>query len=205
MDIPTVRQGRFIPAGAGNTCVSRAETWGGTVHPRGRGEHVKGLIEHNLMPGSSPRARGTPRPCGHAHSVFRFIPAGAGNTYKPRQRIPLAAVHPRGRGEHLGQGDRRQAGDGSSPRARGTLFRRVVVLCVRIGSSPRARGTLDDEWHKFFNNRFIPAGAGNTDSCGPRASAGPVHPRGCGEHKSTAVVIKSNCGSSPRARGTLSG
>ncbi len=50
----------------------------------------------------------------------RFIPAGAGNSRRTRERIPAGTVHPRGCGEQQYNAavDLRNAG--SSPRVRGT-------------------------------------------------------------------------------------
>ena len=51
--------------------------------------------------------------------------------------------------------------------------------------------------------RFIPAGAGNILRPRPNPIAVPVHPRGCGEHATTAFFADMGRGSSPRVRGTL--
>ncbi len=71
------------------------------------------------------------------------------------------------------------------------------------GSSPRVRGTLARlEW-AGFEDRFIPACAGNTPRRLRPTVSPPVHPRVCGEH---AVVGRGHGvqhGSSPRVRGTL--
>ena len=53
----------------------------------------------------------------------------------------MRAVHPRWRGEHV---------------------RTRLVLFLISGSSPLARGTLESSAEGSINNRFIPAGAGNT-------------------------------------------
>ena len=50
---------RFIPAGAGNTRSQSPSRAGGTVHPRGRGEHTPKKTIAASQTGSSPRARGT--------------------------------------------------------------------------------------------------------------------------------------------------
>jgi len=137
--LPTLQ--RFIPAGAGNTSVRSACQFPCPVHPRGRGEHVSEASRQRAEDGSSPRARGT----RVDHLAFarrrRFIPAGAGNTECAPPIHRCAAVHPRGRGEHANQVRIGATGDGSSPRARGTL-----------------RPRRDRQEH----HRFIPAGAGNT-------------------------------------------
>ena len=138
-------------------------------------------VEGPAPSGSSPRARGTRLSPRCAASPFRFIPAGAGNTFAEGVPTNFAPVHPRGRGEH----DRRSQ---NSPPA--------------IGSSPRARGTRRDCHCRCWWRRFIPAGAGNTRWRMSSATGNPVHPRGRGEHKSAVRRGKVAGGSSPRARGT---
>ena len=91
---------RFIPAGAGNTANWLAQDSDGTVHPRGRGEHVIAMAFKVGLAGSSPRARGTRSKIGSKGARRRFIPAGAGNTRPRSPRSSPLPVHPRGRGEH---------------------------------------------------------------------------------------------------------
>jgi len=172
---------RFIPAGAGNTWSWPSMVKRATVHPRGRGEHIKAPTHQSKAAGSSPRARGTPLADILRQRNQRFIPAGAGNTSFSSSSLSRSAVHPRGRGEHV----------------------RVLLLhyCAH-GSSPRARGThvlghlLSLDW------RFIPAGAGNTPSGQSQFPFVTVHPRGRGEHWRRSCRSRSLRGSSPRARGT---
>ncbi len=132
--------------------------------------------------GSSPLARGTRPSFFQAHTLGRFIPAGAGNTRRTGGQTARCAVHPRWRGEHQKQEISRNDQTGSSPLARGTLGRRGAAL---------------------GGYRFIPAGAGNTAT--PQASHGcnSVHPRWRGEHRSATPPSFSRTGSSPLARGTL--
>ena len=75
-------------------------------------------------------------------SMFRFIPARAGNTAEGEAEPEGRAVHPRSRGEHV------------TPNP-GQLR--------AIGSSPLARGTRVAMTRENFFIRFIPARAGNTD------------------------------------------
>jgi len=70
------------------------------------------------------------------------------------------------------------------------------------GSSPRARGTLWLLAADKDGERFIPAGAGNTQLQHQRAGKRSVHPRGRGEHRDPMVYGCTLIGSSPRARGT---
>ena len=188
-------------------------SWRAPVHPRSRGEHVPRVKDGssplargtpadgferrprpvhprsgNTSPtvaadhdyGSSPLARGTRRSrplLGH----HRFIPARAGNTRAWAIWTIGAPVHPRSRGEHSCCRLEAPVGHGSSPLARGTL----QMLC----RSPAMR-------------RFIPARAGNTDSCRVRRALSPVHPRSRGEHPVGLVLSQDVRGSSPLARGT---
>ena len=99
-------------------------------------------------------------------------------------RISHFAVHPRSRGEH---GD-----DG-------------LHHAMEFGSSPLARGTLRYRHSERGRLRFIPARAGNTPyPSGPR-SAPAVHPRSRGEHVVRNAADVDSAGSSPLARGTLTG
>ena len=111
--------------------------------------------------GSSPQARGTPPVGSGGASIDRFIPAGAGNTDGCLLHASTITVHPRRRGEHFVVPE---AGD------------------LQDGSSPQARGTRSDACQSRYAERFIPAGAGNTELV----------------HNSRPLYY----GSSPQARGT---
>ena len=131
--------------------------------------------------GSSPRARGTPAQLGAKVRRRRFIPAGAGNTWRRGRTRRGRSVHPRGRGEH-GAAGLEGVADG--------------------GSSPRARGTPGSERDGALRARFIPAGAGNTTVMRSAMARSTVHPRGRGEHGEGQDADDHQDGSSPRARGT---
>ncbi len=73
---------RFIPAGAGNTCLSFSVFVVRSVYPRWRGEHFNQERHLTRHVGLSPLARGTPLPVDLRQQIHRFIPAGAGNTYQ---------------------------------------------------------------------------------------------------------------------------
>ena len=152
-----------------------------TVHPRERGEHTLRLDNCTMVGGSSPRARGTHQRPRLQGSQPRFIPASAGNTACRLGSAHTTPVHPRERGEHIIPARDNARGNGSSPRARGTL-----------------------SIHQFgcFIHRFIPASAGNTDGFGEIGVATPVHPRERGEHMPADGASADVVGSSPRARGT---
>ncbi len=114
------RDGRFIPAGAGNTSGAACAVLSASVHPRWRGEHAYRQVQGNEDAGSSPLARGTHLQLSLGNLQIRFIPAGAGNTNWSREVQRFSSVHPRWRGEHrLGQ-TLPPLSHGSSPLARGT-------------------------------------------------------------------------------------
>src|SRR5690606_2280648 len=80
------------------------------VHPRWRGEHdpLERIAGHDT--GSSPLARGTKLGRSIILCLWRFIPAGAGNTHE--MQVETAPLY------------------GSSPLARGTHHRLVPALPV---------------------------------------------------------------------------
>ena len=90
---------RFIPAGAGNSDFGGGGDWGNTVYPRWRGELYRCELQHHRHPGLSPLARGTPITQGRQCGPFRFIPAGAGNSYRVLLQQRQFLVYPRWRGE----------------------------------------------------------------------------------------------------------
>ena len=136
----------------------------------------------DAVAGSSPLARGTLEAGEKLGMIYRFIPAGAGNTLRSRFQLRMLAVHPRWRGEHAWDEEGFTSYDGSSPLARGThQLPCCGVVCVR----------------------FIPAGAGNTPTNPGTTCAWTVHPRWRGEHDWYQVDDVGISGSSPLARGTL--
>ena len=96
-------------------------------------------------------------------------------------RPPIAAVHPRWRGEQC-----------SLPTPKPKKF----------GSSPLARGTEKTPRADPGRTRFIPAGAGNSIARMRSWFFLPVHPRWRGEQLRTAQENIMATGSSPLARGT---
>ena len=160
------------------------DTVGKAAHPRSRGEHRPKSASASHGCGSSPLARGT-----HTHSLrgntrCRLIPARAGNTSIVITSPVMISAHPRSRGEHW-----------SSWR----------VMVSVYGSSPLARGTQVQGVSGSGRERLIPARAGNTPSVRRRSHCRPAHPRSRGEHISAPEPIMAPAGSSPLARGTLSG
>jgi len=111
---------RFIPAPAGNTGAHCSRCCRAAVHPRACGEHPKRIVGHDVLNGSSPRLRGTPRDRQRGQQLRRFIPAPAGNTSSPTWNSWPHAVHPRACGEHPIPARPPARNRGSSPRLRGT-------------------------------------------------------------------------------------
>ena len=135
-----------------------------------------------IMPsGSSPHTRGTLGGKLDALRHVRFIPAYAGNACGGARTPSALAVHPRIRGERLAK----------SPRNSHTA-----------GSSPHTRGTQDNLHRVYFNDRFIPAYAGNAPNSGSCFLRGAVHPRIRGERFNGAGQFHFSAGSSPHTRGT---
>ena len=133
--------GGIIPACAGSTARWSPSSATSGDHPRVRGEHPLQIWFHNLILGSSPRARGAHGfrlVVGGDHGI---IPACAGST---RPYLPLSSNtrdHPRVRGEHV---------------------RCLPILCKRWGSSPRARGARLRRDSLGRATGIIPACAGST-------------------------------------------
>ena len=133
---------RFIPAGAGNSTHLPFSPGRGTVYPRWRGEHARLVGVFREIAGLSPLARGTLQQSETSWLAVRFIPAGAGNTEQQVFQMASRAVYPRWRGE---------------------LPRRLAQQSRPRGLSPLARGTLEMTKNARRRNRFIPAGAGNSN------------------------------------------
>ncbi|ENB36332.1 hypothetical protein ECMP0215613_2867 [Escherichia coli MP021561.3] len=71
-----------------------------SVYPRWRGEHFTTIGGHATAHGLSPLARGTQIWGAPLMKSKRFIPAGAGNTWRPSSFKASMPVYPRWRGEH---------------------------------------------------------------------------------------------------------
>ena len=179
--LPRRGENRFIPAWAGNTVAEPVPQRAPPVHPRVGGEHSNPVLYGVLLPGSSPRGRGTRPARGRRAARRRFIPAWAGNTSRTAATCAPVPVHPRVGGEHC----------------RGSHTRRGCP-----GSSPRGRGTRVDQHFRKVLLRFIPAWAGNTLTGGGTRYSVAVHPRVGGEHVLVGRHVADIAGSSPRGRGT---
>ena len=176
-----VRDGRFIPARAGNSARDRTDGAIVGVHPRACGELLSTVNGAVLEDGSSPRVRGTPSSRLRTAPRHRFIPARAGNSMRPASPGRPSSVHPRACGE---------------------LLRLLNVPVDSGGSSPRVRGTLSLKLPVHLTDRFIPARAGNSASAATSVATSSVHPRACGELHVRRVTPRGIRGSSPRVRGT---
>ncbi len=89
------------------------------------------------------------------------------------------------------------------PRWRGEHFSHIFSMSCAAGLSPLARGTHKHCSYVNWINRFIPAGAGNTQT-GSFSTARPaVYPRWRGEHRYAVRENILRTGLSPLARGTL--
>ena len=177
--VGTVRP-RLIPACAGKTVRGVCGRPGRGAHPRVCGENAGAGGGGLPVPGSSPRVRGKPPgwrpPC---HNVG-LIPACAGKTHGWRSSSPGSGAHPRVCGENRTSSNSPMAKRGSSPRVRGKPRR-----------GHQRRGSA----------RLIPARAGKTTGCSPRAGPRPAHPRACGENTPGVSHPPRSYGSSPRVRG----
>ena len=74
------RSNRFIPAWAGNSCVSTRPVLTSSVHPRMGGEQNSVTEGLRAVIGSSPHGRGTVTLHFLRRNLSRFIPAWAGNS-----------------------------------------------------------------------------------------------------------------------------
>ena len=88
------------------------------------------------------------------------------------------------------------------PRACGEHIFQYLTLVDPIGSSPRMRGTPWRRSPLTPASRFIPAHAGNTFVLSSSRMLRSVHPRACGEHTGSKCHAVNVSGSSPRMRGT---
>ena len=151
------------------------------VHPRACGERGIAAAEKCRSNGSSPRLRGTLSREVQIAGTRRFIPAPAGNAVPAALVTMRAPVHPRACGEREAQ---------------------WATNCFFSGSSPRLRGTLRNTPVADYQQRFIPAPAGNAAVPPCPLPRKTVHPRACGERWNGSVWLCVMHGSSPRLRGT---
>ncbi len=151
------------------------------VYPRWRGELIYSKPSECIPGGLSPLARGTRRLPPAQPWIFRFIPAGAGNSGSLTQRLSALTVYPRWRGE----------------------LRAAATPEVPLpGLSPLARGTQGRRYPRSATPRFIPAGAGNSRIVSLLRRPNSVYPRWRGELSMRSITVRPTSGLSPLARGT---
>ena len=170
----------IIPACAGSTNVDGESTAKAGDHPRMRGEHCVGSCCMWAIKGSSPHARGAPRPNAYDSCGRGIIPACAGSTLCSCAAGRKYGDHPRMRGEHEAADFEYQVSEGSSPHARGALVARLVA---------------------HHGVGIIPACAGSTGCASAPAASSRDHPRMRGEHSVRWQDQFAREGSSPHARG----
>ena len=136
------------------------------------------------MAGSSPLARGLLLKAPTANASPRIIPARAGFTPSRRLRSWSRRDHPRSRGVYAPAQIDGYSDDGSSPLARGLHIT-----------------TLRD----YATIGIIPARAGFTLAPGTRPASHRDHPRSRGVYSTMSRSAAGFPGSSPLARGLLSG
>ena len=146
-----------------------------------RGNRATSCWDRKSWPGLSPRVRGNQHVGPGSLGPGGSIPACAGNGVSARFSHAEATVHPRACGERGSQ---------------------LSEGAIAIGSSPRVRGTEHVFPLASGKARFIPARAGNGQSCRVPNPSATVHPRACGERPAPPRRRQSSYGSSPRVRGT---
>ena len=175
--------------------------WSPGAHPRSRGENAQRRACQPPEPGAHPRSRGEnwSRPSwswsvkgsspltrgkysgGLASLRSRgLIPAHAGKIQALDRKAPLAAAHPRSRGENASDAERNESTQGSSPLTRGKLS---------LGMSDSV------------DKRLIPAHAGKIGTGHASRVARWAHPRSRGENTRRPAFRSPAKGSSPLTRG----
>ena len=130
--------------------------------------------------GLSPRVRGNPlRIDGHRHRL-RSIPACAGEPPALTTDRSCAGVY---------------------PRVCGGTEEGSIVLHGGRGLSPRVRGNLIKDLSVRFEERSIPACAGEPDAARPGPEPPSVYPRVCGGTSGLSLIGQGGGGLSPRVRG----
>ena len=176
--------GGIIPARAGFT--SSCSTAGSPTqdHPRSRGVYTKAAFPRLRVYGSSPLARGLHGQDLSAQRVGRIIPARAGFTRRGAAAPARRRDHPRSRGVYGPSPQPREPGSGSSPLARGLLYR---------------------AWAAETHAGIIPARAGFTGLGGIPGGESRDHPRSRGVYSPGRPSAATAPGSSPLARGLRGG
>ena len=169
-----------IPAGAGETMAGCGLPGGRGAYPRWRGGNPAIKPLSCLLAGLSPLARGKLMPVTPTHVARGPIPAGAGETRRPRRPSASTRAYPRWRG-------------GNSNYRYGAAFVK--------GLSPLARGKrMALAWAGAWLGP-IPAGAGETGPFRWWWSARGAYPRWRGGNFGSGSTHSAGKGLSPLARG----
>ena len=157
----TRRDGRIIPAHAGQTVCGACSTSVATDHPRACGANGKISSKQWFAPDH-------PRACGANLPPMPAIPIAAGSSPRMRGKLTLRRRHDhceRIIPAHAGQTDLDKFyGDVNAdhPRACGANPCRPPIRWMNTGSSPRMRGKLGHRHRRYGRARIIPAHAGQT-------------------------------------------
>ena len=215
----------IIPARAGFTATSSFRPPSPPDHPRSRGVYGPVALVVEFVLGSSPLARGLPPSLGERVDSWGIIPARAGFTRQSSETASRGGDHPRSRGVYVSHEDMTMNEKGSSPLARGLPkhfhpWGRVPrIIPARAGfthplrpaadnvsgSSPLARGLHQAGHDHPPRPGIIPARAGFTSLRRSRATCERDHPRSRGVYPGAVRGGDRGGGSSPLARGLLSG
>ena len=199
---------RIIPARAGFTIHPPTQNRKDQDHPRSRGVYGRVSWDNPPLAGSSPLARGLLCASSSGAYSVRIIPARAGFTPGRQGRAGGLKDHPRSRGVYCSRGARRIASSGSSPLARGLLWRssgflsRVWIIPARAGFTVAPGGFVDAP---PLGVGIIPARAGFTGATADSTVPAEDHPRSRGVYCVAGRSAPPSRGSSPLARGLPSG
>ena len=220
------RQGKYwrkgiIPARAGFTSSSPGMGASAKDHPRSRGVYGIAIPALDPLPGSSPLARGLPKPRRRARKGFRDHPRSRGVYITAPLSLPqVVGSSPLARGLQRNSARRarddgiiparagftvmsagRRAHRADHPRSRGVYIVNCGLGHSQIGSSPLARGLLLGTTQQVVLPGIIPARAGFTFyGGGPGLRLGD-HPRSRGVYWRSSFRFSLRKGSSPLARG----
>ena len=174
----------IIPARAGFTGLRPVLAALAGDHPRSRGVYRSSARARCARRGSSPLARGLLDDTGDSTVAGGIIPARAGFTRVGHRPGPEGGDHPRSRGVY-------PVGGGDPPFA--------------VGSSPLARGLPAAGSGQWPGSGIIPARAGFTRRLPHGRRHGADHPRSRGVYNVLPLPPRTRGGSSPLARGLLTG